>query len=281
MLPTRQALIPDLVPRRMLLNAISLNSAFMNVTRIGAPALGGLLLAKASASVVFFIMAGMVFISAGIMFFLPKTESRPRRNRASLLGDMGETFGYLKTKPVLVNLMIIAFAAVIFGLPFQLMLPIFTEDYLKVGPQGLGTLLSLTGLGALLGSLLVASLGNYPRKGMLLLALTFVWGVTIVVFTAFQHWVLAMALMLPMGMASTARATINQTLLQSNIDDGMRARVMGLYMMEVGMQPLGSVPMSALAEVMGTPIAVGAAGLIISVVATWGWFFKPIVRKLS
>jgi len=281
MLPTRQAIIPELVGKRLLMNAIALNSAFMNLTRIATPALGGVLIAVIGVGDVFFIMSGMVLVSALIMFFLPKTTPIARKQRPRLLSDMGATFGYLKTKPVLFNLMIIAFAAVLFGLPFQLMLPIFTTAILKVGPSGLGTLLSLMGIGAFAGSMGVAALGDYRRKGLLLLGLMAVWGVCIVVFTIVPTYPVAMALMVPMGIASTARATVNQTLLQSAIDDDMRARVMGLYMMEVGMQPLGSVPMGALAEVIGAPIAVGAAGAILALVAVWAWVFRPIVRRLA
>lgn len=280
MLPTRQAIIPELVDRPLLLNAISLNSAFMNLTRIAAPAIGGVLLAVTGVGPVFFIMAGMVFISAGTLLFLPNTPPVVRTVKTSIATDMRATFAYLKKKPVLTNLMVIAFSSVVLGLPFQLLLPIFTTDIMKVGPAGLGTLFSLMGVGALVGALAVASLGSYQRKGALLLLITIGWGLTIILFTAIPHYVVAMFLMIPMGALSTARAALNQTLLQTHLDDNMRARVMGLYMMEVGMQPLGSVPMAALAQVVGVSIAVGSAGAIIATVAVSAWLFRPIIRKL-
>ncbi len=280
MLPTRQAMIPELVGKRLLMNAISLNSAFMNLTRIATPGIAGVLIAVMGVGDIFFVMSGMVFVSALIMFLLPKMPPVQRTRRTSMLTDMGDTFRYLKTKPVLLNLMILAFASVVFGLPFQLMLPIFTTDILKVGPQGLGLLLSLTGVGAFAGSVVVASLGDFQRKGLLLLITMVVWGLTIIVFTAIPVYAVALALMIPMGISSPARATVNQTLLQANIDDHMRARVMGIYMMEVGLQPLGSVPMGALAEVVGAQIAVGAAGAIVALVAVWGLLFRPILRNM-
>jgi len=176
--------------------------------------------------------------------------------------------------------MIIAFVSVIFGMPFQLLMPIFTEDVLHVGPEGLGVLMSLMGVGALVGSLAMAAMGDFQKKGLAMLVVTVVFAVGIIAFTAAPSYGVAMALMIPLGFGQTGRGTLNNTLIQIYVDNRMRARVMGLFMMEMGMQPLGSVPIAAMAGVVGAPIAVGAGGAIVGVFALWMWVFRPAVRQL-
>lgn len=281
MMPARQAILPELVGRSRLLNAMALNSAEMNATRMIAPAVAGVLIARYSVAPVFFLMAGMVFVSFIIItVFLPKTRPVARTTRTSMASDMGETFTYLGKNPVLRDLMIIAFVSVIFGMPFQLLMPIFTEDVLHVGPEGLGVLMSLMGVGALVGSLAMAAMGDFQKKGLAMLVVTVVFAVGIIAFTAAPSYGVAMALMIPLGFGQTGRGTLNNTLIQIYVDNRMRARVMGLFMMEMGMQPLGSVPIAAMAGVVGAPIAVGAGGAIVGVFALWMWVFRPAVRQL-
>lgn len=282
MMPARQAILPELVGKARLLNAIALNSAEMNATRMIAPAVAGMLIARFSVAPVFFLMSAMVFVSFVIItLFLPKTKPVARTTRTSMVSDMGETFTYLGKNPVLRDLMIIAFVTVIFGMPFQLLLPIFTEDVLHVGPEGLGVLMSLMGVGALVGSIAMAAMGDFKKKGMLMLVVTAVFALGIIAFTAAPNYGVAMAVMIPLGFGSTGRMTMNNTLIQIYVDNRMRARVMGLYMMEMGMQPLGSVPIAAMAGIVGAPIAVGAGGAIVGLFALWAWVFRPAIRKLA
>lgn len=282
MMPARQAILPELVGRTRLFNALSLNSAEMNATRMVAPAVAGVLIARFSVAPVFFVMAAMVFVSFFIiMLFLPKTKPVARTTRTSMTSDMGETFTYLGKNPVLRDLMIIAFVSVIFGMPFQLLLPIFTEDVLHVGPEGLGVLMSLMGIGALVGSIAMAAMGDFQKKGLVMLIVMLVFAVGIVGFTAAPSYGVAMALMIPLGFGQTGRGTLNNTLIQIYVDNRMRARVMGLFMMEMGMQPLGSVPIAFMAGIVGAPIAVGAGGVIVGIFALWTWVFRPAIRKLA
>jgi MFS family permease len=281
MLPARQSMVPELVGKRLLLNAIALSSAEMNATRMVLPALAGILIGSVGVGPVFFIMAGMVITSFFIIaVFLPKTSAMTRTRKTTVLGDMGETFGYLGKKPLVRDLLVLAFVSVVFGMPFQLLLPIFTTDYLKVGPEGLGFLMSVMGVGALVGSVVIATMSDFRRKGMLMLAITVVFGLGILAFTMSPSFVIASIVMLPLGMGSTGRMTLNNTLLQMHVDDHMRARVMGLYMMEVGMQPVGSVPMAALAGIIGAPWAVGGAGILVAAYGVYAWVFRPALRRI-
>lgn len=279
-MPSRQALISELVDRPQLLNAVSLSTAEMNLNRILAPALAGFLIAGIGIVAVFLVMAGMYATSFLVMLLLPAT--RPvRSERRTVLRDMGDTFGYIRHRPVLFQLLMAALVASLFGMPLQRLLPVFSEDVLKVGPSGLGLLLSLMGLGALIGSVLTASLGDYQKKGLLFLILTLVFGAFIVAFSFSPIYLLSLALMLPVGVGSSGRSTVNVTLLQAYVDDSFRGRVMSLYMMEHGLQPLGLLPIAAAAEVIGAPIAVGISGAIVALYSLWALVFQPSLRKLA
>ncbi|MBI4232863.1 MAG: MFS transporter [Chloroflexi bacterium] len=280
LMPARQSIVAELVPRPHLLNAVSLSAAEMNANRMVAPAIGGFLIAAMGIQYVFFLMAVLTAVAFVITLFLPPTRPVARPPGRTVLKDMGEAFTYIRGRPIIRNLLVVAFVTVLFGMPMQLLLPIFSEDVLNVGPQGLGMLMSLMGVGALMGSIITASMGDYQRKGLLLILATIVFGVGIVAFAFSPLSLLSLILIVPAGLGWSGRMTVNNTLLQAHVDDDMRGRVMAIYMMEMGFQPLGSMPIAFAAEAFGAPLAVGAAGAVVAVYGLWMLFFQPAVRRL-
>ncbi|MBI4336675.1 MAG: MFS transporter [Chloroflexi bacterium] len=279
MMPARQSIIPELVERRLLFNAVSLSSAEMSANRVIAPALAGILIATLGVSMVFFTMAALSAAAFVIMLFLPPTPPAPRA-ATSMLKDMAEVQGYIWRHKVILSLLTVSFVSVVFGMPLQYLMPIFTEDVLRVGPRELGWILSLMGAGSLVGSLAAAALGDFKKKGLLLVVLTVVMGISTVVFTMTRSVPLALAVIVPVGLGQSGRMTINNTLLQMHTDKHVLGRVMAVNMMQVGLQPLGTVPLGLAADWVGAPWAMGVAGGVVLVFGLYLMAFRRDLREL-
>jgi MFS family permease len=118
----------------------------------------------------------------------------------------------------------------------------------------------MTGIGAVAGSLIVANLGGFRRKGALTLVCCIAFGLTLAAFANLKSLVVALPMLMVVGAVSTGFMAVNNTLIQMNVRDEMRGRVMSVYMMTFGLMPLGTLPAGAIAESAGAPIAITVAG---------------------
>jgi MFS family permease len=177
-------------------------------------------------------------------------------------------------------LLAIAIVPILFGMPYQMLMPIFAVDVLDVGVSGLGYLMAAVGIGALVGSLFVASVGDFRRKGLLLLATCGLFGAFLAAFANSHYFLLSMALLLGVGAANAGYMAVNNTLLQINVEDRMRGRVMSMYMMTIGLFPLGVLPSGAIAEVTGVALPVLVGGAIIVVFTVTMALLRPTLRRL-
>jgi len=296
--PARQAIIPELVPRRQLLNAISLNSSGMNVTRVLAPTIAGALLVVIGSAGVFYIVVGCYIAAAGALSMISSPQRveepgvAPLRASASgqsrwgtlaraIRADLAEGLGFMRHSPLILSLLAITFVPMVFGLPYMFLLPVFADDVLGVGEFGFGTLIAAGGVGALIASLSIASLGDYRRKGMLLFVLALAFGITLVGFGLSHSYALSLVILLAVGAAGTGYMTLNMTLLQSNVPPRMMGRVMSIYMLTFALMPMGALPIGALGDVIGvgTAVAGGGAILIISILAMA--ILLPSLRRLE
>lgn len=279
---SRQSIIPSLIRREQLLNAISLSSAMSNFTRIGAPAAAGFLISWFGVGYVYLSMTILYALQFIVLLFLPRTGVTARQGpQRSLIVDIGNGFRYLKEHAILMHLILFGFVVVIFGMPFQFLLPVFTEEVLDIGPEGFGTLLSFMAVGALLASLFTASMGDFKRKGQLLIVLTVVYGASMLLFAFSNSYLLAIRIMVPIGIGQSARMTVNTTLVQLNVDDAFRGRVLALYMMTVGLNPIGMLPLSIIADIWSIQISLGICGLVVCGYALAIGLFSPGIRRLS
>ncbi len=163
------------------------------------------------------------------------------------------------------GLLIMSVVPILFGLPYQMLMPMFAVDVLDIGSSGLGYLMAAVGVGALVGSLFVASLGDYKHKGKLLLGMAVCFGAFLIMFANSGNFYLSLILLLGVGLASSSYMAVNTTLLQINVEEGMRGRVMSMYIMTIGLFPLGVLPAGAIAQSTGVafPITVGGAIIIL------------------
>jgi MFS family permease len=279
-IPARQSAIPQMVKGDQIMNAMSINTAGMNVCTLLGPAVAGFLVAYIDAMGVFWLIAALFGASSLVMLWLPSLSPEENGHSKNMGRDIIEGLRFVRKDAVLVLLLSLTFITVAFGTPLNNLLPVFTEDVLQVGPSGLGMLLSLMGMGALVGSLVMASMGDFRRKGLVLLVMTLVWGGSVMAFTTTSVYGLALFLMVPIGIGMSARNVIVNTLMLAHSTPEMRGRVMSLSMMMWGLQPLGLLPIGAAAEVIGASLAVRIGGAVVASVALGFLLFSRTLRRL-
>jgi predicted MFS family arabinose efflux permease len=163
--------------------------------------------------------------------------------------------------------MSLALVPVVIALPYNSLLPIFASDILGVGPEGFGLLMAAPGLGAVGGTLTIASLEHLERKGPVLLGTIFSLGLALMAFSVSRIFLVSFLLLVVVGGVQMAWLTTNQTLIQLTTPDGLRGRVMGVYMLNQGLLPLGSLFAGALADLIGAPSTVFLMGALVSLLA--------------
>lgn len=265
--PVRQSLIADLVPRHDLQNAIALNSAQFQSSRILGPALAGVTLATVGPAWCFFVN-GASFLAVIVALFLVVVPPLPTRRPQSVLRNVGEGLSYVWKQPTIFALLMVAAIPGLFGQPYQPMLPSVVSNVLHTGATGLGFLESSAGAGALVGALIVASLSRTKRRGRIQLYMLTLFGAALVLFSQSRWMLVSMGLVFVVGMASMAYNSLNQTFLQSLVDDEMRGRVMSLLTLTtLGLQPLGALQAGVVGQRFGVSTALVIGGIVCVVVS--------------
>ena len=265
-MPVRQSVMPNLVPKDDIMNALALNSAGFNMTRIVGPTLGGVLISALGTADNFFLQAlAYFFVTLTILRMTVPPASRS--NTVSVRQNLADGARYVLHNPTLRTLLLLALVPVIVALPYFTIMPVFAEEVLGKGAGGFGLLMAAPGIGAVIGTLTIASLSGIRRKGPLLLGAIFSMGALLMLFSLSRSFWLSFALLIVIGAVQMAYLTTNQTLLQLIIPDQMRGRVMGIYMLNQGLLPAGSLFAGGMADFFGAPAAVFVMGSITCVMA--------------
>jgi MFS family permease len=277
--PARQALMPDLVPPRDLLNAMSLNAATYNGAALLGPALAGALLAPLGAGSLFFAN-GVSFVAVLIALLLLRGVRRYAGGpAASLARSMRVGLAYAWRTRLILALLVLSSLVAVFGRSYQNLLPIFARDLWHAGPQGYGILLSSAGAGAIIGAFGLASIRKAGRQGRLLVVSGVLFGLSISFFAISPSFGLGALFLFLSGLTSTVFGTIIATFLQLEAPNELRGRVLSLYSITlIGLPSLGALASGALAEwlggLSGAPFAVLLGGVMaLVIVLVLGRFF--------
>lgn len=269
--PSRQALIPDLVESRDLLNALSLNSATYTGAALIGPALAGILLEPLGAGTLFFLNS----ISFLAVIFALTAMRDVRTHSGGQHGSLSDTFWkgmkYAWGNKLILALLALSAVSAIFGRSYQSLLPAFSRDIWQAGPQGYGYLLASAGAGALLGAFGLASFKQVPRQGAVMLASGILFCVSLILFSISPSFILGLFLLFIAGITSTVFSTVIATFIQISVPNELRGRVMSLYTVTlIGLPSLGALGIGAFAEwlggVRGAPHAVLVGAMILSVI---------------
>jgi MFS family permease len=280
-MPSRQAIISEAVPENKLMNAISINNSGMNLTRIAGPALAGVLIIFIDTAGVFYLV-GAIYVFSSLSMLMVKAGNKPaNRARKSMVVDIREGLGYVRSDATLMSLVMMALFASLFGFSYWALLPSWGREALDIGPDGLGILLTIMGVGALVGTLGLAAMRGFNKKGALLLGSCVAWGASLALFSQTTSYATAIPFLLFIGLVSSAFMSLNMTLLQIHADPQMRGRVMSINMMTFGLMPLSGVPFGILAEIIGTPNALMWSGVGLTLAMLAFALKYPSFRKIA
>ncbi len=284
MMPARQAIVPQLVGDARLMNAIALNAMIMSLTTMLAPALAGGLIATLGTANMFYITAFMYAVSVYFTGLVPHTENSNRRS-SSVAMDMRDGIKYVLLNRAILLLILMAFSSMVLSMPIRFILPIFAKDVFLVGPEGLGYMTSAMGVGALVGSLVIAALGKIKDRGLVLVVTGVASGGIILGFSMMSYiiptFLGALAFMLIIGLIQAGRMTLNNSLMMENTDQEYRGRVMSILTLSMGLMPAGVMPVTLMADSIGAPLAIGAMSILLILIALLILITSPSLRRLQ
>ena len=287
--PAKQAIIPQIVGKDLLSNAVALNASVMSMTTLLAPGIAGVLYGLIGPAKLYVLISVLCF-SSSIFTLLIKSDMKISTGKSDkevgsgknqglrvVMGEIGEGLRFVIKNQLIFILLLLALATTLFAMPFRFLLPIFIKDIYHLGPDAMGLLVSLTGLGALIGSLWVASLRKGYR-GQVLIAGTLISGVVLLLVAAIPFYYFAVVMMLFLGLGDSIRRTTNMALLMEGCDKEYRGRIMSIYMLNFGLMPLGVLPAGFAADLVGGQISVGIFAVLLVIFTAWVYFFRPVVK---
>jgi MFS family permease len=280
--PARQSLVPRLVPQEDLLNAIALNTAAMNVMRVGGGALAGVLLIPMGVGGVYGLNGIMYIgvIAATWAIQVPKAEGQAGE-RAAWLTELREGLAFV-ARGHLAYLVALAFILFVFGFPYQgVFVPLLAIDVLHLGDSGVGWLVATTGVGALLGSLVMASRGRFGRRGLLLLLSMTLFSAALIVISQSTWLALTVPFLALLGAVGVSYMALTATLLLEGTPAELQGRVMSVISLDRGLVPLGAVIAGALAESVGPQSGLLIMGSICLALTVAAALLATPIRRLS
>jgi len=260
-LPTRQAFTVEMVGREDLMNAIALNSSMFNAARIIGPSLAGILVAWIGEGWCFFAN-GVSYIAVIIGLIMMRIPPRPREHvAASPLEHLAEGFRFVRdTRPIRAVLTLLGLVSLV-GMPYTVLMPVFAARILHGNARTLGVLGAATGVGAMVGALVLASRRGVQGLGQWVAFACGSFGTFLILFSFSSWYLLSVLLLVPVGFSMMTQMTSTNTLIQSMVPDRLRGRVMAIYsMMFMGMGPFGALLAGAVADRIGAPHTVMLGG---------------------
>ena len=284
--PVRQTLVGNSVPREALMNAVALNSMAFNVTRIFGPMAGGVLLTFFGPGVNFLIQ-GLFYV--GVMAVIIPYRAEYATEHASIRGksilhNVREGFRYVGSNRTTLTIILVTLIPTLTMMSFVMtLMPVYAVDVMGQKPGDgwvLGLLLTASGVGGFLGTLLLATFSGIRAKGRLITIALFVSAGSIMLFSQIDTlWFAMVVLVFVMGAQMTVMTT-NNTVLQMTTPDEMRGRVMGVYMMDLGMMPLGGLIGGLIADAVNVQTALAGGAAVGLTAITLITIFTPGFRRL-
>jgi len=276
--PAYQALIPTLVEKDDMPNAIALNSIQFNVAVMVGPALAGQALAKLGEKWCFGLNA-LSFLAPIVSLSIISARFLPAKTAETMFGSLKQGIRFARKQNSMEALILLAFCMTALGMPMRTYIPVFVKDIFHRGPETYGNLLSLMGLGSILGSLTIASAGNFRKKGMVALFALILLGASISGFALSKSVPLSGVILVLAGASMMAVfATVN-SLVQLITTNEMRGRVMSVYNVAFrGGMPMGNLLTGWLVPVFTAPVVLGVNGFLLVLVAI---YFLLVQRRLA
>jgi MFS family permease len=275
--PARGALVPVLVPKEDLGNAVSLQAMVFNGASTLGPALAGFGVATLGYAGNFFLN-GASFLGVLIALYVMRVPKGPSHQQSTMQA-IRAAMGMVRRDAVL-PWVLSGYAGLLFlGPSSALILPVYAVKVLHIGPELLGLLFSAVGAGTIVGALFLASQGSNPRRGPVYLAGIFIWVAALTGFAVSRHFWISMIALLVFGIGQTLAGTTTTTLLQTRAPEQMRGRLMSLNtLLIMGIRPLGDFPSGALIAGIGAPGTVLLSASLVGIYGL-GLAMRPAIRS--
>ncbi|MCX6023306.1 MAG: MFS transporter [Chloroflexi bacterium] len=258
--PSRVAILPTLVPRRDLTNAIAINTSMFSLSQILGPAMIGMIIGWWGTSVGLWLCAILSAPAIYLLGHIGKPPFATERPTGNALDNLKEGFAYIRGSRLVSGLILLGLFGTVFAMPYQVLMPVLARDHLGLGSQGLGLLQGAGGLGALSASIVMAFVGDTPWFRRLALASNLLLGVMVIAFALSPWFAVSLLLSACTGVMNQLYLTTNFTQVQLVVPDVLRGRVLSFRMIIFGLMPVGALAAGALAEFIGAPQAVALGG---------------------
>jgi MFS family permease len=281
-IPARQSFIVELVGREDLVDAIALNSAGFNLARVIGPSIAAIVIGTLGPKWCFALNSLSYLAVLAGLFMIDVPPWRRIDTGQSPVEGLFEGFRYMRDAPLIRVLVRVVGVTAIFGMPFLAMMPVVARNVVHAGAGGYGLLLACVGLGALVGALSLAGLGQRVPRGKLYVWATYGFSLSIVVFSMLHNLVPAAIMLVFVGFAMMLMGALANGLLQSISPDELRGRVVSAYIfVSVGLVPIGSFMSGALARAVGVEWTLGGCAVIVFAHAAWVFTKYPALKTVS
>jgi MFS family permease len=279
MMPALQAIIPEIVNRDQLMNAIALNSMGMNVLQLLSPAVAGPIIDRFNFQAVYFTMTALYIIAAVFILFI-SAKRQIIAGGSKIMTDIQNGFSYIRKDSLILLILLFTLVVTVLSMPYQQLLPVFYDDILKIGATGGGLLMMVSGVGALVGSLILTALPN-KKRGIILLFSGIVSGIALLVFSFSSYLYLSLIFIFFLGLGQSFRMTIGSSLLQAYTQGAYMGRVMSILNMQWGFMSLCTFFAGITAEKVDVQWVLGSLAILLIVLTLVFIAFSSNIRKVD
>ncbi len=280
-MPARQAIVVNIVGKKHLGNAMALNMAGMNLTRVVGPAAAGFMIPIIGLEGVYIANIALYITAVLAMFRISKLPALAALREVSIASNLADGIRYVRDDKLILTLLLYGLVPMFLAMPFQTLLVVFAEDVWNQGSTGLGILNAAAGIGGVAGSVYVASRGGREERLRAMMISIVGFGGLLALFSFSPWFPPAVLLIFAANIFASIFGTLNNTSIQLLIPDEVRGRISSFLMMSFSLPLLGTLPISSLAERFGAPIAVGTASLLAVLVAFIFYAVSPALRGLD
>lgn len=280
-MPARQAIIANVVGRARLTNAMALNMAAVNTTRVVGPAAAGFLIGAIGLERAYGINVALYALALTCMIGVRSAPAGGSARLTGMLENMRQGLGYVLQDRLVLVLLFFGLVPMFLVMPFQNLLVVFTEDVWHVGPEGLGIMSAAAGVGGLVGAILVAWRSDASSRLRPMIGAAFAFGAFLFLFALSPWYLVALPFVFLGNVFASLYSALNNTAIQILIPDEVRGRVSSFLMMSFSLPLLGTLPVSAVAEVTGAPLAVAGASVAAVLAALAFYGLSPNLRSMD
>lgn len=281
-MPAKQGLITDIVPREARMNAISVHSVGTRAVSAAGALVSGIIAEFLGIPAALLAAAISVLIGGVVVMFVPTIRTPIAQTGASVKNVFNDAIVGIRSMmriPTVSTLLWMAIVVEIFGFAYDSVMPAMARDELNVAESGLGTLRFAAGLGAVAGAIALTFLGDFSRKGPLLLGIAFGYGLGLMGVATSPNLITALLLVTMVGAAASMFDAMEWTLLQANVPNRLRGRAIGGWVFAIGFGWVGHLAMGAVGDVFGVRWAIGGAGLVVAAASLIALAISPVLRR--